>query len=265
MRIPLLRGRDFTGHDTQTSQLVTIINSTLARIYFSGADPLGQRISFDPPQQWLTIVGITGDIHEDGLISAVAPQAYTPYSQQAGPLLNGGTLIVRTSVDPGSLAGAVRTVIREVNPQAAPAIRTMDAVLARSLSKQRFQMEVLGAFAILGLVLAAVGLYGVVSYIVTANRTQIGIRLALGASRARVFRMVVGHALKLTFIGVAAGAFGCLALRRVLSSVIFGIGANDPFTLAIAIAVIVGAALAATLIPARRATKIDPMVALRSE
>lgn len=265
MRIPLLRGRDFTDHDTQTSQPVTIINSTLARIYFSGADPLGQRISFDPPKQWLTIVGIAGDIHEDGLTSTVAPQAYTPYSQQAGPLLNGGTLIVRTSVDPGSLAGAVRTVIREVNPQAAPAIRTMDAVLARSLSKQRFQMEVLGAFAILGLVLAAVGLYGVVSYIVTANRTQIGIRLALGASRARVFRMVVGHALKLTFIGVAAGAFGCLALRRVLSSVIFGIGANDPFTLAIAIAVIVGAALAATLIPARRATKIDPMVALRSE
>jgi len=269
MRIPLLRGRDFTEQDTESSQPVTIISSEMARIYFGTRDPLGQRIwfdSFSPAQHWLTIVGIAGDLHEDGLTAPSFSQAYTCYTQQSlSPLLNGGTVVVRTALPPASASSAVRAAIRAVNPAAVPRTRTLDSVLAGSLAKQRFQMEVLGGFAALALLLAAVGLYGVLSHMVTANHAQIGIRLALGAPRTLVFRMVAGRALKLAGIGVVAGAIACIALRRVLAASLFGIGPNDPATLAGAIFVLLIAALAAAWIPARRATRVDPMVALREE
>jgi ABC-type antimicrobial peptide transport system permease subunit len=194
------------------------------------------------------------------------PQVYTCYTQQAFEgMLEGGTLVVRTSLEPALLAGAVRRVIRAVNPDAVPRTRTMDSVLAGSLAKQRFQMEILGGFAALALLLAAVGLYGVLSHMVTVNRVQIGIRLALGAPRSRVFRMIAGRALTLAGIGVAAGALGCVALRHVLAALVFGIGPNDPVTLAGAIAVLLAVALAAAWIPARRAARVDPTVALRED
>ncbi len=269
LRIPLLRGRDFTDRDTANSEAVAVISSGMARVYFAGRDPLGQRIwfdSFSPKQHWLTIVGVAGDIHEDGLTSPMFPQVYTCYTQQGfDGMLEGGTLVVRTSLEPASLAGAVRRVIRAVNPDAVPRTRTMDSVLAGSLAKQRFQMEILGGFAALALLLAAVGLYGVLSHMVTVNRVQIGIRLALGAPRSRVFRMVAGRALTLAGIGVAVGALGCVALRHVLAALVFGIGPNDPATLAGAIAVLLAVALAAAWIPARRAARVDPMVALRED
>jgi predicted permease len=269
LRIPLLRGRDFTDQDTESSEPVAIISSKMARVYFPNRDPLGQRIwfdSFSPQQHWLKIVGIAGDVREDSLTSAPFPQAYTSYTQQqSGGVLNGGTLVVRTALQPTSVVNAVRALIRAVNPEAAGRTRTMDSVLADSLSKQRFQMEILGGFAVLALLLAAVGLYGVLSHMVTANRSQIGIRLALGASRSLIFRMVAGRALKLTGIGVVAGALGCVGLRQVLAMVVFGIGPNDPATLAGAIAVLLAAALAAAWVPARRATKVDAMAAIRDE
>jgi len=270
LRIPLLRGRDFTKQDTEASQPAAIVSEELARVYFAGRDPLGQRIWFDSfgsgQPHWLTIVGIAGDVHEDGLTRAALPQAYTCYTQQSsGGMLGGGTLLVRTALPPASVAGAVRQVIRSVNPEAVPNTRTMDSVLAASLAKQRFQMEILGGFAALALLLAAVGLYGVLSHMVTAARSQIGIRLALGAPRSLVFRMIAGRALMLAGMGVVAGTLGCLALRRVMAAVLFGIGPNDPATLAAAIAVLLAVALAAAWIPARRATKVDPMAALREE
>jgi predicted permease len=268
-RIPLLRGRDFTDRDTANSEPVAVISAGMARVYFAGRDPLGQRLwfdSFSPKQHWLTIVGVAGDIHEDGLTSPMFPQVYTCYTQQAFEgMLEGGTLVVRTSLEPALLAGAVRRVIRAVNPDAVPRTRTMDSVLAGSLAKQRFQMEILGGFAALALLLAAVGLYGVLSHMVTVNRVQIGIRLALGAPRSRVFRMIAGRALTLAGIGVAAGALGCVALRHVLAALVFGIGPNDPVTLAGAIAVLLAVALAAAWIPARRAARVDPTVALRED
>ena len=253
LRIPLLRGRDFTDRDTANSEAVAVISSGMARVYFAGRDPLGQRIwfdSFSPKQHWLTIVGVAGDIHEDGLTSPMFPQVYTCYTQQAfDGMLEGGTLVVQTSLETASLAGAVRRVIRAVNPDAVPRTRTMDSVLAGSLAKQRFQMEILGGFAALALLLAAVGLYGVLSHMVTVNRVQIGIRLALETPRSRVFRMVAGRALTLAGIGVAVGALGCVALRHVLAALVFGIGPNDPATLAGAIAVLLAVALAAAWFP----------------
>ncbi len=270
LRIPLVRGRDFTDADTESSQLVAIISSEMARIYFPDRDPLGQRIWFDSfsngPQRWLT------DCRHSGGCSRGRPYAggvstglYVLQQQTWGPILDGGTLVVRTALQPEGMAGAVRAVIRAVNPEAVPRTRTMDSVMAASLSKQRFQMEILGGFAALALLLAAVGLYGVLSHMVTANRSQIGIRLALGAPRVLVFRMIAGRALKLAGIGILAGALGCVALRNVLAAVVFGIGPNDPTTLVAAIAVLLAAALAAAWIPARRATKVDPMAALREE
>ena len=268
-RIPLLRGRDFTEQDNETSQPVAIISAEMARIYFPDRDPLGQRIWFDSftsSEHWLTIIGVAGDVREDRLSLPAFPQAYTCYTQQqSGGMLSGGELLVRTALPPASLASAVRNVIRRVNPDAVPDTRTMDSVLARSLAKQRFQMQILAGFAVLALLLAAVGLYGVLSHMVTAHRSQIGIRLALGAPRSLIFRMVAGRALKLAGIGVALGALGCVALRHVLAAVVFGIGPNDPATLAGAIAVLLAAALAAAWIPARRATKVDAMAALREE
>lgn len=269
LRIPLLRGRDFTDQDTESSAPVAIISSEMARVYFPNRDPLGQRIwfdSFSSQQHWLTIVGIAGDVREDSLTSAAFPQAYTCYTQQqSGGMLNGGTLVVRTALQPTSVVNGVRELIRAVNPEAAPRTRTMDSVLADSLSNQRFQMEILGGFAVLALLLAAVGLYGVLSHMVTADRSQIGVRLALGAPQGLIFRMVAGRALKLTGIGVVAGSLGCVGLRQVLATAVFGIGPNDPTTLVGAIAVLLAAAFAAAWIPARRATKVDAMAAIRDE
>ena len=249
---------------------MAIVNAEMARVYFPGRDPLGQHIWFDSfspgAPHWLTVVGVADDVREDGLTSRVFPQAYTCYTQQNyGPILDGGTLVIRTSGQPSSMATAVRSAIRAVNPDAVPRTRTMDSVLASSLSRQRFQMEILGGFAALALLLAAIGLYGVLSHMVTANRSQIGIRLALGAPRSLVFRMVAGRALKLAGIGVLAGVLGCIALRQVLAATLFGIGPNDPVTLGGAIAVLLAAALVAAWIPARRATRVDPMAALREE
>jgi putative ABC transport system permease protein len=269
MRIPLLRGRDFTDQDTEHTQPVALISAEMARVYYPGRDPIGQRLwfdSFNPSPNWLTIVGVVGDVHEDHLTAASFPQAYTSYTQQKlGQVLDGGTLVVRSGLAPAALTSGVRTAIRAVNPDSATMTRTMDSVLASSLSKQRFQMEILGGFAALALLLAAVGLYGVLAHMVTANRSQIGIRLALGATRSMIFRMVAGQALKLAGIGVLVGAAGCLALRRILASAVFGIGPSDPATMGVAMAVLLAAALAAAFVPARRAMKVDPMTALREE
>lgn len=270
MRILLLRGRDFTDRDTENSQHVAVINQEMARVYFPDADPIGQRVWFDSfglKENWLTIVGIVGDTRQLSLTQKSAtPGAYGLYTQQqAAGLLSDGNLVVRTAVDPASVAGAVRSAIRAVNPDSAPTPRTFDAVMAESLARQRFQMETLGAFAVLALVLAAVGLYGVLSYMVTTNRAQIGIRLALGAQPATVFRMITSRALALAAVGVVLGALGCLAVRRVLATLLFGIGPTDPVTIVGAIGVLLLVTVAAAFFPARRAMRTDPMVALREE
>lgn len=269
LRIPLLRGRDFTDGDVETSRHVAVINQEMARIYFPGADPIGRRIwfdSFNRKENWLTIVGVVGDTRQSSLTKSVDSLAYTLYTQQTYPgVLAGGNLAVRTKLEPVSVAGAVRGAIRAVNPDSAPTPRTMVSVVAESLARQRFQMEILGALAGLALVLAAVGLYGVLSYIVTANRTQIGIRLALGARPSTVFRMITGRALALVAVGVALGALGCLALRRILAAMLFGIDGSDPVTIAAAVSVLVLVAAAAAFFPALRAMRTDPMAALREE
>lgn len=267
--VRLLRGRGITERDAENSQLVALVNEEMAREYWPGSDPMGQRIWFDSftrKEHWLTIVGVVADIHQEDLMHKPEPAAYVSYAQQqVSGLLYGGNLVVHTQMDPASLAPAIRNLVRAVNPDSDPTPRTMDAVLADSLARQRFQLQVLAAFAGLALVLAAVGLYGVLSYMVTANRAQIGIRLALGAQPSLVFRMVTGRALALAAAGAALGAAGCLAVRRLLATLLFGIGPTDPLTIGAAIAALLAVAVAAAWFPARRAMRVDPMIALRDE
>jgi len=269
LRIPLLRGRDFTEGDSENSQPVAVISQEMARVYFPGTDPIGQRVWFDSmgrKELWLTIVGIAADVHQFSLTKPTFPQAYVCYTQQdSAGFLAGGTLVLRTQVDPASVAGAVRNAVRAVNPESVPTPRTMETVLADSVARQRFQMQILGTFAVLALLLAAVGLYGVLSYMVTTNRGEIGIRLALGAPQSAVFRMITGRALALACVGAVLGSIGCLAMRRLLVSMLFGIGPNDPATIAGAVMVLLTVAVAAAWFPARRAMRTDPMVALREE
>jgi predicted permease len=268
LRIPIVRGRDFTSQDSESSLPVAIVSAEMARTFWPGADPIGQRIwfnSFDPKEHWLTIVGIVGDVQQDGLAGKPFPLAYACYAQQRPELLTEGNLVVRTQGDPSGLARSVTSAIRAVNKEAAPAARTMDAVLSESLARQRFQMRMLGMFAMLALLLAAVGLYGVLCYLVTANRKQIGIRLALGAQPAALFRMVTGRAMALCALGAALGALGCVAVRQVVAAFLFGVGPNDPITIAAAIGALLAVAFAAAWFPARIAMGVNPIEALRQE
>jgi len=274
LRIPILSGRDFSEADTASSGGVAIVSAEMARRYWPGRSPLGDRIQFDSMYEkdapWLTVVGVAGDILQDGftenqagLREQINPQAYVCYTQ-ANRLVQ-PTLMIRTPLEPATLAGAVRSAVHAVDHEIVVESKTMNAVMAESIARQLFQMRVLGGFAALALVLAAVGLYGVLSYLVAAGRGEIGIRMALGAQPALVFRMVTGRALRLAAIGTALGLVGCVALRTFVAALLFGVGASDPVTLAAATGALLAVAFAAAAFPALRAMRTDPVSALRDE
>ena len=269
MGIPLLRGRDLNDGDTQNSPAVALISQELARIYFPNENAIGHRIWFEgfaPKEQWLSIVGIVGDIHDVALSRSAAPTAYISHTQVLFPqMLLDENLVARTAQDPSTIVGTVRDRIHAADREAAVKFETMDEVLARSVARQRFQMQVLGGFAALALILAAIGLYGVLSYMVTSNRANIAIRMALGARPQAIFGMITTRALRLAALGTAIGLAGCFAVRQLLSSLLFGIGPTDPATLSAATAVLIAVAFAASWFPARRATQVDPISALHEE
>ena len=267
MQIPLLRGRTLTDADSESSEPVLLINQQLARQYFPGADPIGRGLwfnSFEEGPHWRTIVGIVRDVRQQGLIWGIRAQAYVSFAQ-VKHRLDDTVLVLRTPLDPVSLAGDVRSRIQSVDRGAAVSFRTMESVMADAVAHQRFQMQVLGAFAALALLLAAIGLYGVLSYSVSTNRVELGIRMALGAQPGEVFRMVTRRAMFMVISGAAIGLVGCLAVRRLLAALLFGISPGDPTTLAGATAVLLLVALTASSLPARRATRVDPSVALHEE
>lgn len=270
MGIPLVSGRDFNDQDSENGQPVAMISAEMARTFFPGVNPIGRRIWFDsyaPKPFWLTIVGVVADTRQAGVTRATYPIAYVAYTQQqqSPNMLSAATLVVRTRTEPASLTSAVAQQIRTVNPEAVPVGRTMDTVLSESLARQRFQMRTLLAFGCLALLLATIGLYGVLSYMVTANKSQISIRLALGANPTTVFRMVVGRAMTLCGLGAALGVIGCILARSALSALLFGIGPSDPLTIGAAVATLLTAGLVAAWIPARAAMKVDPMLVLRED
>ena len=267
LRIPLVSGRDFTGADTASSGGVAIVSSEMARRYWPGRSPLGDRIQFDSMYgsgaPWLTVVGIAADVRQSSLAEPAMAQAYVCYTQ--ANRLAQPALMIRTPLAPASLSSAVRAAVAVVDHEIAVEFKTMDAQMAESVARQRFQMQVLGGFAALALLLAAVGLYGVLSYLVAAGRGEIGIRMALGAQPASVFRMIAGRALRLSAIGAALGLAGCVAMRPIVAALLFGVGPSDPVTLATATLALLAVALAASAFPALRAMRTDPVSALREE
>jgi predicted permease len=262
MKIPLRKGRFFSDHDTADMQQVAIVDARFAQRFWAHDNPVGKRVWFDPKKP-ITIVGVVGAVKQYGLDSESKIVAYFPDQQQPD---NGLFLAVRTSSDPAFLSGAVVREIHAVDPNVPVyQIRTMQDRLYDSLARQRFSTTMLGAFALFGLILAAIGIYGVMSYLVTQGTRDIGVRVALGAQRANIIQMVLRQGLELTAVGIGVGLIGALALTRVMAGLLFGVTATDAFTFSAVALILTLVAVLATYIPARRATKVDPIVALREE
>jgi putative ABC transport system permease protein len=277
MGIRLLRGRFLEDSDHERARPVTVINETLARAYWPNEDPIGRRFRLlDAPPEYartvfLTVVGVVADAKNDGLTEAVANEAYVPMRQRTVAVARMGfarqmSLAVRTSVEPMNLTNAIRrqvwTIDRSV-PVTEP--RTMEQILATVTSQPRFNTILLGIFAAVALTLAGVGIYGVLSYSVTQRTREIGIRIALGARRGDVLRLVVRQGMLLALLGVAIGLAASVALTRLMTGLLYEVSATDPATFALIAVILTLVALAACYLPARRATKVDPMVALRCE
>ncbi|HEV2489545.1 MAG TPA: ABC transporter permease [Candidatus Acidoferrales bacterium] len=265
MEIPLLGGRDFTEQDTNNSARVMIINETMARTFWPHESPLGKRVTMKDWGPPLTgqIVGVVGDVKANGMDAAVGPMIYWPYFQFPQ---NFNTFVVRGAGNPMSLVSGVKSAIWAVDSnQPISRIRTMDQILSESLARRRLYMVLLGVFAGAALLLAAVGIYGVVSYSVSQRTHEMGIRLALGAQRSDVLRLILGQGTGVALLGIAIGIVASLALTRLMSSLLFGVSATDPLTFAVVAILLMLVALTACYIPARRAMRVDPLVALRYE
>ena len=262
--VPLLQGRMFGPQDTEQAPGVVVINESMARLLWPGEDPLGKQLKMGSAKgRWLTVIGVVKDTRF-ALRLAPFPVVYNSYSQTAGFAPH--ELVVRAKVEPLSLTKAVRSAVWSVDQdQPIANVRTMQQVQSDSIARQRFNMLLLAIFAALALVLAVVGLYGVMSYTVAQNRREIGIRIALGAQSCDVLRLVIGQGLVLTLLGVGMGVLGAIGLTRLIANLLFGISPTDPLTFVGVSVLLVVVALLACYLPARRAMKVDPMVALRYE
>jgi putative ABC transport system permease protein len=270
MGVKLRQGRFFDYHDDVQSQPVAVINETMARQFWAGENALGKRFklgSIDSQNPWVTVVGVVGDIKEMGLEAPTKAEMFFPYQQLPRMLWNmPRDLAVRTTGDPISVATAVRQAVWSVDRnQPVSNIRTMDEILSEEVAQRRIGMTLLAAFAALALALASLGIYGVLSYSVAQRTQEIGVRMALGAGRKDVLRMVVADGMRLAAAGVAIGLGASFALTWLMAGLLFGVSASDPLTLGAVTLLLITVALLACFIPARRATRVDPMVALRCE
>ena len=267
MSIPNLKGRSFTEQDRENTPRVIIVNEAMASRYWPSEDVIGKRLGyveeFSDKQEWLQIVGVVGDVRHKALETEVMPEVYFPYKQSPQNFMN---LVVRTTSDPTSIVPAIRGQILSVDKdQPVSDIMTMEQRVAKSVAAKRFVMFLLGTFSILALGLAAVGIYGVMAYLVTQRTQEIGVRMALGAQKRDVLKLVVLKGMVLAIIGTTIGLVASLALTRVMRSLLFEVTPTDWLTFVISSAVLLTVALLACYIPARRATKLDPLIALRYE
>ena len=264
MGVPLLKGRLFTEHDPADSRNHVIINETMARKYWPGENPIGKRvkISWNDTRED-EIIGVVGDVRHAALGTEARAASFWPYARFPYPSM---TLAVRTSTDATSISNAVIRLVREQDPALAVAdVRTMEDVVSASVAQQRLTMLLLTIFAAAALLLAAVGIYGVIAYSVTQRTQEIGIRMALGARNGDVLRMVVGQAMALSAVGILIGGAGAFLLTRLMTKLLFNVTHGDPLTFVAVAALVGGVAAIASYVPGRRATRVDPVIALRAE
>ena len=267
MEIALRRGRLLTEQETQDAPRAAVINETLAKKYFAGEDPIGKRITFGDPQSpeatWWTIVGIVGDVRQSSLATEPYSQVFRVYKQAPQ---RGMTVVVRTAGEPTSMVNTLRQQVWALDrQQPLHNVRTLEQVLADSIARPRFNTLLITILAGVALVLAAVGIYGVISYSVTQRTHEIGVRMALGASSGNVLRLVVGQGMFLAGVGLAVGVVGAFAVTRIMGSLLYDVTATDPLTYIVLVALLGFIALIASYIPARRAMRVDPVIALRNE
>jgi putative ABC transport system permease protein len=274
MKIPLVRGRDITDSDNDHAPGAIIIDRALQRHFFGAEDPLGAHVLINMgdgnPARDYEVVGIVEDVKHMGLTDEPVPTLYGPIPQapkSAVPFMaNNFSLVVRTGIEPEVLASTVRRELRSVDVDVATAgVRPMRQFLAASVAARRFNMELLGVFAVTALLLAAAGLYALIAYLVSQRTREIGIRLALGATPRHILRLMIGQGMKLTLIGITIGVVGAIVVTRLMRSLLFAVAPTDLMTFGISAAALIAVALLACFIPARRATKVDPLVALRYE
>jgi predicted permease len=271
MGIPLLSGRTFSDRDNSAAPRVAIVSQSVARTLWPGGDALGQRITLEdhpkPPEDWLTIIGVVDDVRQESLTEKAHPAIYQPYEQVSQPFfLSHMTFAVRTAAHPASMATAMRGVLQEVDKnQPAQSIAAMTDLVATTTAEPQFQTRLITIFSMLALLLAAIGVYGVLACAVAERTREIGIRMALGAEKSDITRMVLKRTLLLVTVGVALGVAGALAVTRVLAKFLFEVKPTDPVTFFIVASLLASVGVLASLLPARRATKVDPVVALRYE
>jgi len=265
MEVPLIAGRNFSDLDTYKTNPVAVIDQALARQYWTGQNPLGQQLKFGFGRglQGVTIVGVVGDIKSDGFEAPSVPHIYVALGQFA-PV--NAVVFLRSRGDLGNLGEAVRHEVESVDPNVpVHSISSMDQIIARSMADRRFALELLGVFASVALLLAAIGIYGVMSYSFSQRAHEVGIRIALGAQHLDILRMALGEGMRLVVIGLASGLAAATIVTRFFRSMLFDIGIADPITYLSVSAMLAGVALFACYIPARRATRVDPLAALREE
>jgi putative ABC transport system permease protein len=266
LKVPLLAGRNFTESDADKSQQVVLIDQTLQRRYWANEDPLGKQISFGGrpgPNPSFTIVGVVGDMKSDGFDAPTAPHIYLPVRQNPG---YASVVFLRSAGNPEALGESIRHEVQSIDPNI-PVFntRTMDQIISRSMAERRFALQLLGIFAGVALLLAAIGIYGVMAYSFSQRTHEIGVRIALGAQRVDIFRMAVGEGMQLVAIGLAIGLVGAAALTRSVRTMLFDVSPADPITFGAISATLAAVAFLACYVPARRATRVDPLVALRDE
>jgi predicted permease len=263
LQIPLLMGRHFNAHDKRDSPRVIVINDILAQRLWPGEEPVGKRFRVGFEEQPREVIGVVGSIKQTALDAAARPAMYLPHSQAPN---SGMTVLVRTKGEPLSMAAAVREEVRAIDKDVPVAeVQTMEKILGKSVAQPRFSMLVVGLFAVLALVLSAVGIYGVMAYSVSRRAHEIGVRMALGAGAGQVLKLVLRDGMSPALAGIGLGLLGAFALTQLMASLLFGVSAKDPGTFA-GVAVFLGlVAFIACYIPARRATKVDPLIALRNE
>ncbi len=265
MEIPLLQGRDLGEHDGWDAPAVVLVNRTLARQFWPGESAVGKRVTLGEPDEgaWMTVVGVVADVSQRSLTSEMRPQMYAPHAQVG---LEEMALLVRSTMEPAALVPAIRNAVRQIDPGVPVSeVQSLTQVRSASIATDRFRTLVLATFSLLALALAAIGVYGVISYGVVQRSREIGIRVALGARRAEILRLVVGESMLTVGIGIAVGLLAAVGLSRFIASLLYSVRPDDPTTFAAITALIAAVALAACVIPARRAMRVDPATTLRSE